>query len=413
MSACWVGWSVVVSGGNVNVKCGLAGALAKLLRGDSRTNILSEPSIVTLDNKEATIKKLRAGASNKSDIGGVLQVVSGQGDGWVRGFEAQNGVKLWEFDTNPKDAVWPKTRNELIATPVIANDRVYIGNGQDPEYGEGVGNFYAIDATKRGDITISGKAWQAEKIRRTISTAAVADGLVYIADFSGFLRCLDEKTGQEIWMHDLFAAVWGSPFVVDGKVYITDEDGELLRLEDFLPSPEAGPEALHARNVLLAELELAIGAARVAEQRVGLVFVDLDTFKEVNDTLGIATADRLLIEVRNRLAALLPDRAQLLRFTGDQFAILLTGAVDEDIALGFAETIRTEFDTPITSEDVSLVLGASIGVALFPDHAERQHASNPDVEIRMIEGAPHGIHSFLSSRERYVDAVRDIIRQAT
>ena len=160
-------------------------------------------------------------------IAGVAQVVSAQGDGWVRGYEAASGVKLWEFDTNPKDATWPKTRNELISTPVIANDRVYIGNGQDPEHGEGVGNFYAIDATKRGDITLTGKVWQTATIRRTISTAAVADGLVYIADFSGFLRCLDEKNGKEIWMHDVFAAVWGSPFVVDGKVYITDEDGDV------------------------------------------------------------------------------------------------------------------------------------------------------------------------------------------
>ena len=51
-------------------------------------------------------------------IGGVVQVVSAQGDGWVRGYEAQTGKKLWEFDTNPKDSVWPRTRNELIATPV-------------------------------------------------------------------------------------------------------------------------------------------------------------------------------------------------------------------------------------------------------------------------------------------------------
>ena len=90
-------------------------------------------------------------------IGGVVQVVSAQGDGWVRGYEAQTGKKLWEFDTNPKEAVWPKTRNELIATPVIVGDRVYLANGQDPEHGEGVGNFYAIDATKRGDITQSGR----------------------------------------------------------------------------------------------------------------------------------------------------------------------------------------------------------------------------------------------------------------
>jgi outer membrane protein assembly factor BamB len=164
-------------------------------------------------------------------IGGVVQVVSAQGDGWVRGYEAETGKKLWEFDTNPKDAVWPKTRNELIATPVIFDDRVYIANGQDPEHGEGIGHFYCIDATKRGDITETGRVWHFEKIRRSISTAAVADGLVYIADFSGFLHCLDAKTGQLQWTHDVFAAVWASPFVVDGRVYLGDEDGDVVVLQ--------------------------------------------------------------------------------------------------------------------------------------------------------------------------------------
>jgi len=91
-------------------------------------------------------------------IGGVDQVVSAQGDGWVRGYEVLTGKKLWEFDTNPKDSVWPKTRNEVIATPVIYDDKVYIANGQDPEHGEGVGHMYAIDATKRGDITKTGRS---------------------------------------------------------------------------------------------------------------------------------------------------------------------------------------------------------------------------------------------------------------
>ena len=163
-------------------------------------------------------------------IGGVVQLVSAQGDGWVRGYEAATGKKLWEFDTNPKEAVWPKTRNELIATPVIEKDRVYIGNGQDPEHGEGVGNFYAIDATRRGDITQSGRVWRFSNIRRTVSTAAVKDGLVYISDFSGFLYCLDADTGREIWKHDLFSAVWGSPVAADGKVYVGDEDGDLVVL---------------------------------------------------------------------------------------------------------------------------------------------------------------------------------------
>lgn len=164
-------------------------------------------------------------------IGGVVQVVNGQGDGWVRGYEAKTGKKLWEFDTNPKDAVWPKTRNELISTPVIYDNVVYIANGQDPEHGEGVGHAYAIDATKRGDITESGRIWHFDKIRRSISTAAIKDGLIYLSDFSGFLHCLDLKTGKPLWTHDMFAAIWSSPMIIDDKVYLGDEDGDVTVLQ--------------------------------------------------------------------------------------------------------------------------------------------------------------------------------------
>ncbi|HWQ33265.1 MAG TPA: PQQ-binding-like beta-propeller repeat protein [Blastocatellia bacterium] len=164
-------------------------------------------------------------------IGDVVQVVHGQGDGWVRGYDAVSGKKLWEFDTNPKDSKWPKTRNEVISTPVIYDGKVYIANGQDPEHGEGVGHLYCIDPTKRGDITQSGLVWHYDKIRRSISTAAIVDGLVYYPDFSGFLHCLDAKTGKPYWTHDMFAAMWGSPLVVDGRVYLGDEDGDVVVLQ--------------------------------------------------------------------------------------------------------------------------------------------------------------------------------------
>jgi outer membrane protein assembly factor BamB len=195
-------------------------------------------------------------------IGGVLQVVSAQGDGWVRGYEALTGKKLWEFDTNPKDAVWPRTRNELIATPVIYEDKVYIGNGQDPEHGEGVGHFYAIDATKRGDITQTGKIWQFDKIRRSISTAAIADGLIYISDFSGYLHCLDQKTGQEYWTHDMLAAVWASPFVVDGKVYLGDEDGDVVVM------------AAGKKKEVLAEMNMGSAVYATVVPANGVLFIN-------------------------------------------------------------------------------------------------------------------------------------------
>ncbi len=202
-------------------------------------------------------------------VGGLDMAVSAQGDGWVRGYEAASGKKLWEFDTNPKDSVWPRTRNEVIATPVIYKDRVYIANGQDPEHGEGVGHFYAIDATKRGDITKTGLIFHFDKIRRSVSTAAIYDGLVYISDFSGFLHCLDAETGQEYWQHDTFAAIWGSPMVIDGKVYLGDEDGDIAILQTgktlkviaeinmgssvyATPVPANGALILNNRNTLFA-----------------------------------------------------------------------------------------------------------------------------------------------------------------
>jgi outer membrane protein assembly factor BamB len=164
-------------------------------------------------------------------VGDGMQVIMGQGDGWVRGFEATKGEKLWEFDLNPKDSVWPKTRNEVISTPVVVDNVVYIANGQDPEHGEGVAHAYAIDATKRGDITQSGRIWHFDKIRRSISTAAVHEGIVYMADFSGFVHALDAKTGTPFWTHDMFAAMWGSPMFIDGKIYIGDEDGDLVVMQ--------------------------------------------------------------------------------------------------------------------------------------------------------------------------------------
>ena len=163
-------------------------------------------------------------------VGDTVQVAVGQGDGWVRGYEALTGKKLWEFDMNPKDSVWPKTRNEVISTPVFYDNVVYIANGQDPEHGEGVGHLYAIDPTRRGDITESGRIWHYDKIRRSISTGSVYHGILFYSDFSGFLHALDVKTGKPFWTHDMFAAIWGSPMVIDGKVYLGDEDGDVAVL---------------------------------------------------------------------------------------------------------------------------------------------------------------------------------------
>ena len=122
------------------------------------------------------------------------------------------------------------TRNNIIATPVIYDNKVFLCVGQDPEHGEGVGHLYVIDGTQRGDITETGTVWHVggEEFYRSMSTVAIADGLLYAADLSGFLYCLDAKTGKQNWRYDTFSAIWGSPYVVDGKVMLGTEDGTVV-----------------------------------------------------------------------------------------------------------------------------------------------------------------------------------------
>ena len=160
-------------------------------------------------------------------VDGIQQVLFAGGDGWIYGFNARTGEKLWKFDLNTKDAVFPKTRNYGVSTPVFSGGKVFMSVGQDPDSGNGVGHTYCIDPTQKGDITESGRVWQYDKINRSIATAAVADGLVFISDFKGLLHCLDAKTGKPYWTFDMLAPVWGSPLMADGKVYLGDQDGDV------------------------------------------------------------------------------------------------------------------------------------------------------------------------------------------
>ncbi|OYP34890.1 PQQ-binding-like beta-propeller repeat protein [Rhodopirellula sp. MGV] len=222
-------------------------------------------------------------------LGGVPQVLFAGGDGWLYSFKADGGQDgkgelLWKFDANPKESKWvlggEGTRNNIIATPVIYNDLVYVAVGQDPEHGEGEGHFWCIDPTKRGNVSpqlamkvegegrveIPHKRIQAveaekgeiavdnpnsaalwhysmsdinedgeidfeEEMHRTIGTAAIKDDLIYVTDFSGLLHCLDARgeNGQAkvYFTYDMLAQSWGSPLIADGHVYVGDEDGDV------------------------------------------------------------------------------------------------------------------------------------------------------------------------------------------
>jgi len=171
------------------------------------------------------------------EIDGVGQVIFPGGDGWVYALDPQSGELIWKFDCNPKTSEWELggrgSRNNIISTPVFYDNKVYIAVGQDPEHGEGAGHLWAIDASQKGDITATGAIWHFgdKDYNRTMSSVAIHDGLLYTSDLSGFVYCLDVATGTPHWKYDTFAAIWGSPFVADGKIYIGDEDGDVAVLK--------------------------------------------------------------------------------------------------------------------------------------------------------------------------------------
>jgi outer membrane protein assembly factor BamB len=189
-------------------------------------------------------------------VGGRPTVVFGGGDGFLYGFDpgpTPDGHlrELWRVDCNPpeyrvaKDGKPIKYRDgkglsEIIATPVVWKDKVYVAIGQDPEHGPGAGALNCVAVTYAAD---QGKAaataaetatakveWRNTTVGRSMSTAAVTDGLLLVPELSGVIHAVDPATGKELWRHDAESNVWGSVLLADGKGYVGNESGELLIL---------------------------------------------------------------------------------------------------------------------------------------------------------------------------------------
>ena len=120
------------------------------------------------------------------------------------------------------------------------------------------------------------------------------------------------------------------------------------------------------RTHLEAELDRALDRADRPDAAVAVLFLDLDRFKLVNDSLGHSTGDRLLREVADRLSAVLGPTVLLSRVGGDEFVVVLEG-VTADKALAVAERIRASFACPFEVGGAQLHTGVSVGVALSTD----------------------------------------------
>jgi diguanylate cyclase (GGDEF)-like protein len=115
----------------------------------------------------------------------------------------------------------------------------------------------------------------------------------------------------------------------------------------------------------------ALMKSRRSKQKVALMLMDLNRFKEINDTLGHHTGDRVLQQLAARLRNVMRDSETVARLGGDEFAILLPAIGDRAEAATVAQRILKTLEEPFVAAGVSLEVDASIGIALFPEHGDR------------------------------------------
>jgi diguanylate cyclase (GGDEF)-like protein/PAS domain S-box-containing protein len=138
------------------------------------------------------------------------------------------------------------------------------------------------------------------------------------------------------------------------------------------------------RELFIDRMEAAFGFARADPQiRPSIVVIDLDRFKQVNDSVGIAVGDSILLTIARRLSRLLKPQDTLARLSGDQFALIVLSEREPARIVAFAETIRRTLRAPIAFNDREIFLTASIGLALAENQAHRTEEVLKDAELAM------------------------------
>ncbi|MBT9512491.1 MAG: diguanylate cyclase [Acidovorax sp.] len=127
------------------------------------------------------------------------------------------------------------------------------------------------------------------------------------------------------------------------------------------------------RQLFLDRLKTALTRARRDQRLLSLLFIDLDRFKEVNDTLGHAMGDLLLQRVAQRLLECVRGSDTVARLGGDEFVVLLESGLARDHATAVADKILAAFGLPFDLEGLRLNIQPSIGIAIYPEHGGEEH----------------------------------------
>lgn len=177
-------------------------------------------------------------------------------------------------------------------------------------------------------------------------------------------------------------------YAVHRMVRLSSEHEHLARLDPLTGLPNRKALVVEVGEQIAIQRELAVKGA--ADQRFALLLLDLDRFKNVNDALGHAVGDRLLVEVGNRLVATVGRRDVVVRLGGDEFAIIAPRLHDVDEARDLAGRLVTALAEPVVLDGLPLDVGSSIGIALYPDHGDDFDTLMQHADVAMYDAKHRG-----------------------
>lgn len=219
------------------------------------------------------------------------------------------------------------------------------------------------------------------------------------AGYQNEFRCLDGR-GRVRWLREdirVEPVAKGQWQLVGVTTDVTaqrqaEEDVRWQALHDTLTG-------LPNRALLQQVLEDSLSVARSSRRHCGVLFLDLDRFKQVNDRLGHGIGDRLLCEVARRLQGAVRETDMVARISGDEFIVLLPEVVDEADARQVAERVRDALRKPCQLGPHELLIGGSIGVSLYPRDGKSAEVllRNADMAMYRAKERRDGTVSFYSS----------------
>lgn len=160
------------------------------------------------------------------------------------------------------------------------------------------------------------------------------------------------------------------------------------REHDSLHDPLTG---LANRRKLFTRLDETTAAARSAKTKLALLLIDLDHFKELNDTLGHQAGDRLLREIGPRLEACAPDAELVARVGGDEFAVLMPLDTTVEAAEVMATRLGAAIEEPFRFQGMTMLVRASVGIAMFPEHGRDVESLMQRADIAMYSAKSRGV----------------------